>query len=424
MIYKVIFIVTIIILILTIFILIRVNKCQNNCQNNCPLPHSNAMLGDGPPPAGYKPIFVFQNNTQYRLEASKGAAYSAYDKLNPPIGQSLTPNSTYSYFEVSWILFDLYDSDNNHVGLVTISLKVPADKYPYLIVSKFESACNWSGVKKGPPLNAIFSVDYVGEDPSTNRPKVLLNCKNCDPTLPCQALPPKITIGDQKWYGDYGDDQFNLVEYFIHQKPTGRGGRLYLGAGPGVIVPTQQGKCQWAVTGQWQIDIYLGHNTRPCWCECFYLAGRSSDCTDYRDANTNPGVTEIDICETTWAGCKSHTTNIQKFGGVSQDGGCSTAPAVENVWITVGARITNTTCEIYYCTKTDRKRDSPVTTNKVVLPAGKTHSAQLVPYLGTWCIKPCQLPNDKCSNNDDFETVWSNYFYSSNTDGPLAALNS
>ena len=234
----------------------------------------------------------------------------------------------------------------------------------------------------------------------------------------------KWIVGDVKWYADYGGDQFKSDNTTLVQTPTGAGGRLFLGEGPGVTTSWSSGSCGWAVTGQWQIDIQLNHQDKEGWCETFYLAGRNKtgdpktqDCSNYADGQDG-NTTEINICETTWNGCKAHTTNIINFGGsdlapkLSRN--CAAGPTTPGTWMTCGARLTDKKVEIYY-----KLPGQDLITQNSFITTG-THLQQMVPYLGTWCIDKVN-PNT-CLNKDNFTTQWKNYMFSPKTDGNLAVL--
>jgi hypothetical protein len=420
----ILFIVACIALSLSIYVLAKPKKCN----------YINLkQLGtNSKPPPDYKPIYHFENGTNFDLVLNKSGGKWGNDPLNPPNNTKIAYTSGWSYFIGSWGLIDIYEKyTTNHLGIITWKLMPdtgpPYSRYPYLIITENindngHNGCNWGGNPKGISTSGFFSfAPYSGADPNGHSYAKLI-CTNCD-IVNC-GKPVIWSVGDQKWYADYGAKEFQNGETLI-QRPGGAGGRLFLGNGPGVTNSWKPDSCAWAITGQWQIDILLNHQDKGCWCETFYLAGRNKyadpktqDCSNYADGQ-DKYTTEIDICETTWGNCKAHTSNILNFGGsgISHDGGCAKGPLIPGTWMTCGARLTPKTVEIYY-----------------ILPGGKLtisnsltttgiHSQQMVPYLGTWCINECHPQPDVCTNKDIFTTQWKNYKYSEKTDGPLALLS-
>lgn len=239
----------------------------------------------------------------------------------------------------------------------------------------------------------------------------------------CFKKSPQATwiVDDQKWYADYGAEQF-AGDTTLVQHPSGAGGRLFLGSGPGTRNDWTPESCRWWPTGQWQIDIQINPGTEG-WCESFYLAGRNKngepDCSTYADGQDGY-TTEIAICKTE-TNCNGFVSNILNFGGPGKNTYSKCIPVKPGTWMTCGARIMDNAAghmefirvEIYYKMETDKKL---TLSNSMNIPGSQMQ--EMVPYLGTMCLLGgCKPPNS-------FTTKWKNYKYmdSNASQGPLRII--
>ena len=382
------------------------------------------------PPSDYQPIFSFVNGTPFDIQVATGGSWINKDgvsiPLSPGIGQLISANGGYmSFYVASWILFDVYGYDiygnQLHLGQVTISLVWPYNDWPYLNPTNWQNGCEWKNNPNGFTDNTVFYCDSAGVDPDTIRNIQRLKCKNCDKKI-CSRSLSSFIFGNNTWYADYGEQQFNIDEDTLIQTPTKSGGRLFLGNGNGTIIPFSPSQgCSWPATGQWQIYIQLNHQNKTGWCETFYLAGRdTNNCSNgYLDGQDSK-TTEIDIVETTWSGCLTHTCNILNWGttGKIDHTICADGPSVPGTWFIAGARLTDTTVEIYH----QLPGENIKIINKLTTPSGVKHTQPMVAYLGTWCTNKTCPSCDECVNNDSFVTKWKNFKYSSDTSGTLNIL--
>lgn len=382
------------------------------------------LLGS-PPPSDYQPIFAFTNGSNFDIQIAGGEGWKNHDNyvvpMTPPVGTFMAKGAYYAYVLLSWANLDLYSYDTSgnqvHVGQISISLQWPYASWPYLAVSSVTDGCSWKGDPWGLTPGIIFSIDYDGVDPTTNRPIQTLRCSKCDKYYCNGGVPPSPSIFSLKcdnitWYADYNGDQFTCTDNVIVQNATGAGGRLFVGDGNSTLMPFSVTKgCAWKSTGQWQIDIQLNRQDKTGWCETFYLGGRNTkNCAPpggYLDGQDGI-TTEIDIVETTWGGCTTHTTNILNFGstGKIDHTVCTDGPSKPGTWFTAGARITETKVEIYHILP----GKALTVVNKLDIPAGKKHTQPMVPYIGSWCIN--KISADECKVPGGFTTSWKNFLYS------------
>lgn len=402
----------------------------------CAATHDDVALlqrraGDSPP-ADYVPVFAIKDSTKFTLKVEKGGGWEDPQgktrDLTPGAGDTIgSDGGEYDYSLGSWWYFKIHDSSDPSIvyGGLSVGMTWKDGQWPYLAATKVDDGCAW-GNPRG--VGGTWKIAYAGQKKIKSKPYSVsiqeITCEDCSPKACSKET--VWSVGHDKWAADYGGSQFSQHGDSLVQKPTGAGGRLVLIAGDGVTTPLSGDSCGWAATGQWQIDVKLGHNLRDDWVETFYLAWRGQEkdghptksCADYIDGQY-PGVTEIDILETTWGGCKGHTTNILQFAleKPADHTVCFKDPKTEGEqWMTVGARVKSTTVEIYY----QMKGGPLVKRDTFHAAAGKKHKQQLVPYLGTWCNK--KVGDNACANTDAFETVYKNYRFSSDTSGDLHVL--
>ena len=404
---------------LTLSILSFLKQCNSNFKNLKRLGNNEEC-----------PVFIFENGTVFdiKINDKKGQGIDGCGDLNPPLGNDITisPEGSWDYFIGSWGIIEIF-LENKLLGNITWNL---SDNEKYLKIGSNinddkNNGCTWADYPVGVgPADKYFEIKYKGYDSVKQLPILRLICNDCK-RVSC-SIDSVWSVDDQAWYADYNREQFSTEDdnTILIQQPINEGGRLFLGKGPGVNINWTPQNCEWAVTGQWQIDIQLNHQDKDGWCETFYLAGRNQkgkpdlqECQTYADGQDG-NTTEIDICETTWGGCKGHTTNILNFGGPGKSGKtiCAEGPSKSGVWMTVGARVTSNTVQIYYKLPDEQL----IITNQFTTDG--EHKHQLIPYLGTWCIVK-EDDQKHCKNKDNFFTKWRNYKYSPKIDGDLVLLN-